>query len=1414
MSGKIHIDVSVNGKQFTAEMDSAGNAVDRFGARVEKNAKHVDKLGNEIHGADAKLGRFVKGLSETEKGHKRVATEMGKVGHHSNEMSGKVSMLSGTILAMTGIIGVAITGVLALNGAMDTYKGYEILSASLKTVTGSVENASIAFSILEDIAANTPFTLDQSVKGFQKLVELGLTPSEEALLSYGNTASAMGKDMMDMVEAVADATTGEFERLKEFGIKANAEGDRVSLTFQGMTTQIGNNAADIEKYLINIGKTEFATAMADQMDTINGHLSNLSDNYARLERVFIQQTGLADVYKNVIKSLSGGIKELADVIDSGFAEDWLSIQFGAWIDLFERVENKVSEVYDNLYALYTFVYGEGAATSFLESIGDFLLDLPLYAEYAFVLLSEVAKQELDYIATEFVVFQTKAGQTWDSITYTGDMMWLALKMGGAEVVDYILGQFAEMISGIANALSDLPFAEELAAQAANAAQSIQSMGTNTDAVMGEMAAATQGYNDSLQQNNALIDSVRAQHERYAEASDKRLDQSKQARDAAIEERKVQLELNAAFHDAESQFRALDKANTSLIDTVKKRTSAGGQSAAMSQAQKKAASEQEKAIKQLENAIEAETQALKLERIELTQGSAARYAEELRIKGITGAIAEKLITDRAENEAIKEKNEAIKAATDIRQAAADALQEQKNRLEILAIREREGIQASEAHALVINQKYVPAMAKAITAEKASADAKEEMIEQQEAAAESLKKLIKQQELQTIELTQGVDAAKEAKLVAEGYSEAQAELAVSTENSMETQKAFADALYDSIRNADSVKDVFSNLGDYLMDWLKDMIAKFAANKIMVMVSGATGGMALPGMANASDGLGSLFSGATGGQSAMGYGVAAAGGNLMGSYVGELFGGQGSTGGEIGGTLGATIGMAIGGPLGAAVGSVAGSIWGGIVGGMFRGDKETKDAGIALEYGSGGFSGQQYEDWFQDGGWLHSDRRGTNFSALDDRIGNTINDYFDDVESRLVDQAEYFGFESAQGFIDSFETGMVKLSGNDDIEAKINEWADDIRDQMYTGVFEDSFAHLQLEGEVLGDTLDRLILEIQTVEQATHGLGLEFSLTALEAANAADAITQAVGGVQNFATLADLYYANFYSDQERLQNIVNDSLGTIALFNEAEGLAIGSKQELRDYIDGLDLTSEAGQNAFAAALELAPALVALSSAQDELGTSTDALLTKALSLRDAMQTIELGNLSTLAPVQKLETVRENFNTTYAAAQAGDQTALDSVATQAQQLLQLSQAYNASGSAYQTDYHYVMTALDELATQFENQIKAEGSHAAGLAYVPHDGYRAELHQGESVIDARTMLSLRQYGIPVSGGQQNMVEVVTELKALRAEVVGLKKQQHSHASRAESQRRTQIEVAADTQQSLNISHRAIERQQRASNYS
>lgn len=176
-----------------------------------------------------------------------------------------------------GAFGLAMAAPLGL--AVNAAAEYESMNVALKTAfQGNQKAADDAMKTINTFAAKTPYELEEVMGSFIKLKNLGMDPSMEALEAYGNTASSMGKSLNDMIEAVADASTGEFERLKEFGIRANSQGDKVSFTFQGVTTTVGKNSKEIEAYLKNIGKTKFAGGMEAQSKTLKGQLSTLKDN--------------------------------------------------------------------------------------------------------------------------------------------------------------------------------------------------------------------------------------------------------------------------------------------------------------------------------------------------------------------------------------------------------------------------------------------------------------------------------------------------------------------------------------------------------------------------------------------------------------------------------------------------------------------------------------------------------------------------------------------------------------------------------------------------------------------------------------------------------------------------------------------------------------------------------------------------------------------------------------------------------------------------------------------------------------------------------------------------------------------------------------------------------------------------------
>lgn len=229
-------------------------------------------------------------------GQRKVEQELKKTERSFDSLGAAVKPIAAGIAAAfaTGAI-VAFT-----KKVIEVQREFDKLNSMLQTATGSAEGRDAAFAALQEFAAKTPYDLAQVTKAFTQLVNLGLTPSERALTSYGNTAAAMGKNMGQLVEAVADAVTGEFERLKEFGIKSSAQGDKVVFTFRGMKTEVQNSASAIEGYLMALGENEFGGAMALQAATLDGAISNLADSWDSLFRT-ISDSGLGDAIEDTVR---------------------------------------------------------------------------------------------------------------------------------------------------------------------------------------------------------------------------------------------------------------------------------------------------------------------------------------------------------------------------------------------------------------------------------------------------------------------------------------------------------------------------------------------------------------------------------------------------------------------------------------------------------------------------------------------------------------------------------------------------------------------------------------------------------------------------------------------------------------------------------------------------------------------------------------------------------------------------------------------------------------------------------------------------------------------------------------------------------------------------------------------------------
>jgi hypothetical protein len=232
-----------------------------------------------------------------------------------NSVSRSLSGLRSAVFSVQGAIAGVIGGA-AIKGIVDINASFQQLQASLVTFTGSQEAANKQFEILRQFASKTPFSLQEVVGGFNILVARGINPTVKSFESFGNIAAGTGKTLNQFVEAVADAAVGEFERLKEFGIKASVEGDKVKMTFGGVTQTITKDSESILAYLEKLGQTKFAGSIERQSKTLSGAFSNFGDAVDDLA-VTLGKAGLNNVIVDITRALTDLISRLSEATKAG-----------------------------------------------------------------------------------------------------------------------------------------------------------------------------------------------------------------------------------------------------------------------------------------------------------------------------------------------------------------------------------------------------------------------------------------------------------------------------------------------------------------------------------------------------------------------------------------------------------------------------------------------------------------------------------------------------------------------------------------------------------------------------------------------------------------------------------------------------------------------------------------------------------------------------------------------------------------------------------------------------------------------------------------------------------------------------------------------------------------------------------------
>lgn len=1117
----------------------------------------------------------------------------------------KFDALASGAMRLVPAIGAAVGAVEGLQKIVEVQREFDKLNAGLITATGSSEKAAVAFGALQNFASKTPYTLSQAVEGFTKLVNLGLTPSERALMSYGNTAASMGKDLSQFIEAVADAATSEFERLKEFGIKASQNGDKVTFTFKGMTKTIGNNAAEIEQYLMRLGETDFAGAMENRMKTLDGAISNLGDNW---DALFLQisQSGVGEAIASAVNVANDALGELIAELQSGEFQAYLEairLSFDGWG---EDIANLLVSL-DELFQKFWGSLGPEADGA-VKAITDAFAHMPENIRSLVQILTVELFSGFDKIKTYASGFVDVL-----KAIFTGD--------------DFMAANNAVMqqISAIDQARQD-----------------------SIDGILDENAAAVKAVNDQVdaaKNLRAVYDENRKK--RAADTTDvlaqfkAQGDGSKQASQASVKA------AEAAKKAAEGQAKA-------LTDLTSKTSLQAKTANEIADAYFKGADQLQKYTlqQQIEEAL-LKTGAAAREKVTaaLTAEANARDRQDLAksyydLKQETDQLLAQATATLQGKDALDSYNDSKALAALLAGKNADALGDEVKQLQGVIKANREASKALEDAGKVegILDRLDPQA-------KAAKD-----------YASEVEVLNRAMERYPDKAAQYQDALRKLGIEYEANQRQASVWGQFTEGAIDRiDSAFADGW----KNIDKG---FKGFASGLLDSFKQLLAEMAhlaiTKPIIMQIGAALGLGGLSGTANASSLLGSLGGG--GGLSlsnlySMGTGaynfITGAGANLYNAFqsgglsgvwnygssaVSGLFGGGGtaagagyglgqplvagsvgnagyaaSTGllgsgvsgataglygiggalygyqqsgwkGAIAGGLGAAGGAVAGGATAAALGAAAGSIipgigtaigaaLGGFLGGsLFGGKWQTKDMGLSLGVSGGDLDAQQYEYQKKKGGLFGKNKKRTRYSDLDAETEDSLNSIFEATSDTVAGLYKELGIDIGDKVIDSMTIAATQISTKDKSEEEINQaitdWFSGVTDQMTEAVNQAAGnvfgREMNLSGlqTMIGDLVSVNAL-LDQVGQATYSMNVTSTFWAEQLKNFAgglDALTASVG----------TYYQNFFTEAERQQ----DTLEAVRKEFAALGVTLPeTRNGYRQMVEALDMTTDAGRAMF---------------------------------------------------------------------------------------------------------------------------------------------------------------------------------------------------------------------------------------------
>lgn len=393
--------------------------------------------------------------------------------------------------------------------------------------------------------------------------------------------------------------------------------------------------------------------------------------------------------------------------------------------------------------------------------------------------------------------------------------------------------------------------------------------------------------------------------------------------------------------------------------------------------------------------------------------------------------------------------------------------------------------------------------------------------------------------------------------------------------------------------------------------------------------------------------------------------------------------------------------------------------------------------------------------------STRTETTSTALDADLRGQLTSIIASLRDGVLSAANVLGATGAEAVLNAFAVNLGQISFQNmsgaEIEEALKAIFSKLGDDMAVAALP-VLAELQKVGEGAFETLIRVARQYQVVDMSLAAMGLTFGAVGVSSLAARERLVDLFGSIDNFAEQTAAYAETYLTEAERLapvQSAVTAELARLGL----TGLA--TRDQFKETVQGLDLTTAAGAEMFAALMALAPAFAkvteeskALQTAKDvlsgaydresrALGDTIKRLSDLASGLRRYGASLATGPSAALSPEEQYRAAQAEFARVSGLAAGGDIGALGELQGVSQAYLTASRTYNASSRAY----------FDDLAAVTAAILEAEGAATAQV-----DVAQAQLDA--LTLSVSTLISIDETMVSVA-------DAITALTALLAPPAG-----------------------------------------------